>query len=433
MISRYNQADVASLWTEESKFHYFYKVELALLETWEEFGVAPAGTKKVYDLKVKINPDRVHELEKITHHDVIAFCTSVTEQIPEEQGKWFHFGCTSSDVIDTALSLQMKDSLSLVLAEYKPVLQELKNLAQKTKHLVTIGRSHGMYAEPMSFGQKFLLAYAEFSRRYRELEEFMDEFTGQMSGAVGSYTVITPQLEETVMRKLQLKVEPLSTQVINRDYHAKLVSLFALWADALERFEIEIRHLHRSDVAEVAEGFSPGQKGSSTMPHKKNPIAAENLCGIARVIRSYQSMAHENTLLWHERDISHSSAERIYLPELFNLAVYALRRLKTQLTRLEIHEDRIKTRAEESYHALSSYYLHTLLPHWPGSREQLYAVIQACSFKAKNAGDFQNLIKSELTQKQLEKHLPTLHSLSDVYLKHVDKVFERVFSEYPLA
>lgn len=427
MVPRYEQKDITAVWSDEAKYGFFLEVELALLETLESFGKIPQqNAAQAIRSKAKINAARVNEIEATTQHDVIAFCTSITEQVPAEIGKWFHFGCTSSDVIDTALALQLKKSLELILPEYKTVLGLLRDKAEQYKTLLTIGRSHGMYAEPMSFGQKFLLAYAEFSRRYQELTDFyQNELTGKMSGAVGNYTVLTPAMEADLMKRIGLKAEPISTQIVPRDRLAKLVSIAGLFAGALERFEIEIRHLHRSDVAEVAEGFAPGQKGSSTMPHKKNPIAAENLSGVARLLRSHLLVAHENILLWHERDISHSSAERLYLPDMFGLMQYALRRLQRQLKNLEVNEARIREKAEGAFQSLSSFYLHALLPEWKGTREELYAVIQAAAFGSKSAAEFQAKLA------QATPGVPQVKSLDEVYLKNVNETYQRVDQLYP--
>lgn len=428
MIPRYEQKDMSALWTDEAKFKAFLRVELALLETLEANNIAPKGVSQGISAKARIRPERVSEIEATTHHDVIAFCTSITEELDPSEAKWFHFGCTSSDIIDTALSLQLKDAIELILPAFKKVLHQLHAKAVEHKKLLTIGRSHGMYAEPMSFGQKFLSAYSEFSRRLVELEDFLKtDVTGKMSGAVGNYTVLTPAMEAQVLTRLKLSVEPVSTQVVPRDRLAKFTSVAALFASALERFEIELRHLHRSDVGEIYEGFLPGQKGSSTMPHKKNPIAAENLSGIARLMRSYLTVAHENILLWHERDISHSSAERMYLPDLCNLWLYALRRMTKQLDLLHVNADVVKARALGAYQSLSSFYLHALLPQWPGHREELYAVIQKASFESKDAADFHQRLEKDSGLK-----LPAGVSLDSVYLKNVDETFARVLAQYPL-
>ncbi|MBY0515269.1 MAG: adenylosuccinate lyase [Bacteriovoracaceae bacterium] len=428
MVPRYEQQDMTAVWSEEAKFSNFLKVEIALLESLEKINVAPKGVAQAIQSKAKINPARINEIEATTHHDVIAFCTSITENLDPSEAKWFHFGCTSSDIIDTALSLQLKDAINLILPTYKKVLHQLRQTAEKHKNLLTIGRSHGMYAEPMSFGQKFLSAYTEMSRRFSELEDFSkNEITGKMSGAVGNYTILSPALEADVLKRVGLSCEPVSTQIVPRDRLAKFVSLAALFASALERFEIEIRHLHRSDVNELYEGFAPGQKGSSTMPHKKNPIAAENLSGIARLMRGYLSVAHENVLLWHERDISHSSAERLYLPDLCGLWLYSLRRLSKQLDMLHINEEVVKAKAQSAYQSLSSFYLHSLLPEWKGHREELYTLIQKAAFEATDAKSFQASVEKHTNLK-----LPSQVTLESVYLKAVDETFKRVDATYPL-
>jgi adenylosuccinate lyase len=426
MIERYEQKDLSLLWSDTAKFGYFLEVELALLKTLEAHNIIPVGVRTDIFAHAVIAPHRIKEIEATTQHDVIAFCSSITEKLSADSAKWFHFGCTSSDIIDTALSLQLKASLELILKDYQTSLKLLKDKAVQFKHLLAIGRSHGMYAEPMSFGQKFLSHYCEFYRRFQELQLFVEhELTGKMSGAVGNYTILTPQIEADTLKELGLAVEPVSSQVIPRDRLAKLTSILALFASALERFEIEIRHLHRSDVGELYEGFAAGQKGSSTMPHKKNPIAAENLSGIARLIRSYLTVAHENTLLWHERDISHSSNERLYLPDMLGLSLYALRRLNRQLERLVVNEAVVTQRAREAFQSLSSFYLHKLLPHHQGTREELYAKVQKVSFEAKTLTEF--------SQGMNQIHpLPELLHLEDVFLAHIEDVFLRVEKAYPI-
>ncbi len=426
MIERYEQKDLSLLWTDSAKFGYFLEVELALLKTLEAQKIIPKGVRADILAHALIDPDRIQEIESTTQHDVIAFCSSITEKLSSDSAKWFHFGCTSSDIIDTALSLQIKASLELILKDYQTSLKLLKSKADQFKHLLAIGRSHGMYAEPMSFGQKFLSHYCEFYRRYQELQDFIqNELTGKMSGAVGNYTILNPKIEAETLSELDLKVEPVSSQVIPRDRLAKLTSILALFASALERFEIEIRHLHRSDVGELYEGFAAGQKGSSTMPHKKNPIAAENLSGIARLIRSYLTVAHENTLLWHERDISHSSAERLYLPDMLGLTLYSLRRLNRQLERLVINESVVSHRAREAFQSLSSFYLHKILPHYKGTRDELYAKVQKVSFESKGLKEF--------TDGMNQIHpLPELLHLEDVFLAHIEEVFVRVEKSYPI-
>ncbi|MCM2351791.1 MAG: adenylosuccinate lyase [Bacteriovoracaceae bacterium] len=425
MILRYEIPEISSIWTEDQKYSYFFKVEMALLQALEESGMIPKVSNDFK--KARIDLERIHEIEATVHHDVIAFCSSITEQAGES-GKFFHYGCTSSDIIDTALSLQIKDSLRIEIQALKELRDQLWRKAQGSRDLYTLGRSHGMFAEPMSFGFKFLSYVAEFSRRLTELENYELHLTGQMSGAVGNYTILNPKIETRVMELLNLEVEPLSTQVIPRDRLATLASIQAGIANALERLAIEIRHLHRSDVNEVIEGFKPGQKGSSTMPHKKNPIASENISGISRVIRSHEMIAHENTLLWHERDISHSSAERLWLPDNFGLTVYALRRAAKMIKDLHLNVEKIKSKVESEFATASSYILHKLIPDYPGTREELYAHIQSASFEAKNRHEFIQALKN----KGLKLEALKLDSVEEMYREQTEAVFDRVQKTYRL-
>ena len=427
MITRYEIPEISSIWTEDQKYTYYLKVEMALLEALEQSGVLPKVSSRF--AKAKINLPRIHEIEATVHHDIIAFCSSITEQVDTEVGKYFHFGCTSSDIIDTAHSLQIRDSLEIEIKALNDLIQALWEKAEQSKHLYTLGRSHGMFAEPMSFGFKFLSSLSEFSRRLEEIQKFQNTLTGQMSGAVGNYTILSPEIEAKVLKNLNLQVEPISTQIIPRDRFATLASLQAGIANAIERLAIEIRHLHRSDVGEVVEGFKPGQKGSSTMPHKKNPIASENISGLARVIRSHEIIAHENTLLWHERDISHSSAERMWLPDSFGLTVYALRRATRMIRELHLNEEHIKNKTEKEFRTSSSYILHKLLPSYSGTREELYAHIQAASFEANSREEF---IKA-LVHKGLDLTGLKLESVAEMYHDQTEAVFKRVKETYKLT
>lgn len=433
MIPRYEAREMTPIWSDENKYRTFLRIELELLRALEEKKLIPAGIAGTIESKAVINPARIDEIELTTRHDVIAFCTSITEQFPPDIGKYFHYGVTSSDVIDSALTLQLKSSLDIVMKSYDQFLEALKARAVETKMLMTLGRSHGMYAEPMSFGQKLLGHYAEFKRRKIELEEFYKtDLTIQLSGAVGNYTILTPDIEEKVATRLGVKVEDVSTQIIPRDRLAKLISITSLIANAIERLAVEIRHLHHSDVREVAEGFRKGQKGSSTMPHKKNPISSENLTGLSRYLRSHLTLALENCILWHERDISHSSAERLYLPDHFGILVYALDRFTTTLNMLEIDGDVIEGKVLAHTHYLSSFYLHFLISNCQSlTREDLYAIIQAASFdkEAKTEpGKFRDFIQGELKNRNIDIKLPavTAEGLRDIYLKSVDHIFKRV-------
>ncbi len=437
MIPRYEKKEISKIWGDHNKFETYLKVELAILKALEGTKV-PDGTTEKIKAKAVINPERIDEIEKTTRHDIIAFCTSITENVEPEVGKYFHFGVTSSDIIDSSTTLQIKESIEVVLPVYRSLLKTLHTRAEEMKGVLTIGRSHGMYAEPMSFGQKLLGHYNEFSRRYKELEDFYkNELTIQFSGAVGNYCILTPDHEKKAADLLGLKVEPVSTQVIPRDRIAKLVTLNSLTASAIERISVEIRHLHRSDVGELAEGFKKGQKGSSTMPHKKNPISGENLTGMARILRSHSSMAIDNIVLWHERDISHSSAERMYLPDHFGILTYALERLDNTIRDLVFHNDVIENRVLEGTGYLSSYYLHHLVEKTDVKREDLYYWVQDAAFvgaQEKSAEAFHNKLLEIAESKghKLDLVKPDLEEIRRIYTCQTDKVFARSLEQYPL-
>jgi adenylosuccinate lyase len=431
MISRYDKKEMSTLWTDEYKFTCFLKAELALMKAWEIKGLFPKGSVEKIENNLKIKTQRIYEIEAETKHDVIAFCSSITEQMPPEISKFFHFGVTSSDIIDTALSLQLKESLNLILPSLKEVCQTLLLKSKEYKDILCMGRSHGMYAEPMSFGQKWLSFYAECSRRLQDLQHFYDnELTAQFSGAVGNYTLVTPEVEEIAAKGLGLALEPVSTQVIPRDRLAKLTSIHALIGCAIERISVEIRHLHRSELQELHEGFSKGQKGSSIMPHKKNPISGENLTGMARLLRSHVSLSMENIPLWHERDISHSSAERMYLPDNFGILYYALKRLNSTLENLVVHKETIEKRVHETSIYLSSFYLHELIEKTELTREEIYPLIQQVAFDKTNLISLENFsvaLKKILEEKNIKVDISTFKQgdLKKVYLKNFEETLKR--------
>ena len=427
MIPRYEVKDISALWNEERRFQKFLEVEMALLKALEKKNKIPQGTAKAFE-NVKINPARILEIEEVTRHDVIAFCTSITEQVEPTNARYFHFGVTSSDILDTALSLQIRESLTIIIKDVKNLLSALLEQVEKSKDLLTIGRSHGMYAEPMIFAQKFLSFHQEVSRRLTDYTNILEnEITGQLSGAVGNYTILDSEVEALTLSELGLKTEPVSTQVIPRDHLAKIIANGALLASALERMSVEFRLLHHSDVSELHEGFKKGQKGSSTMPHKKNPISSENISGLSRLIRSHIEVALQNNVLWHERDISHSSNERLYLPDHFGLVAYSVRRMTSTVRDLELHREEIEAKALDNFSALSSYLLHEMILINPTTREELYAFIQEASFSAKSSEEFFNWIETKghersyklpvlLKQKELKAH----------YVKRFDEVLKRI-------
>ena len=427
MIARYEVPEIAQIWSDQHRFEVYLKVELAVLEALGE--EIPPGVREQIQNKAKIDCQRIAEIEKHTRHDVVAFCTSITENLSPAQGKYFHYGVTSSDIIDTSLSLLMKESSRWIMSGIQELKEVLWSRAEQYRNLITMGRSHGRYGEPISFGQKLLGFYRELERRKRDLERvYREDLTGQISGAMGNYTIIDRKTEQRALSILGLEREALSTQVIPRDHIAKIISNHGLLASFMERLAVEIRHLQRSEVAEVYEGFSGGQKGSSTMPHKRNPIATENITGMARVLRSHVGVALENCILWHERDLSHSCSERLYLPDNFGLTVYALRRLTHTIKNLEVDEGAVAKKVEESFHYLSSYYLHHLIKHLELSREQCYDIVQRASFKAISAKEFHRLIIEEVKEKNISPPLPELsipspEELKKIYLREVDSLF----------
>ena len=426
MIARYEVEEITAIWSDQHRFETYLRVELAVLEALGD-DIPPGVLSKIRE-KAQINPQRINEIEKLTHHDLVAFCTSITEDLDPNLGKYFHYGLTSSDIIDTSLMLLMKESSLFVQSAIRELKETLWKRACQYKYLLTMGRSHGIYGEPLSFGQKLLGLYRELERRERDLDQvYREEFRGQISGAMGNYTLLGRDIEQKALTLLGLQRESLSTQIIPRDRIAKIISLHALLASFMERISVEIRHLHRSEVGEVAEGFSQGQKGSSTMPHKKNPVSAENLTGMARVLRSHVTIALENCVLWHERDISHSCAERLYLPDNFGLLVYGLRRLSQTLQNLVVNEAVIENRVKENFNYLSSYYLHHLIKHLDLSREECYAIVQSAAFAAQSSQDFRQRIHQKVKAQNLtlpELPSPSTKELKKLYLKEVDSLFK---------
>lgn len=429
MISRYDVSEISKLWSEEGKFHYYLQVEVAHLRTLEEDGSVAKGTADRISL-AKINLARISEIEKVTNHDVIAFCSSITEQFESNIGRFFHFGITSSDVIDTAHALMIKDCMAIIGEDLLALKGSLRKQAEATSDLLCIGRSHGISAEAMVFGQKFLSFEAELKRRLVEWTEASEGITGQFSGAVGNYTVVSPEQEARTLAKLGLKAEPVSSQVVPRDRYAKIVSIGSLIASLFERMATELRLLQHSDIDEVREGFARGQKGSSTMPHKKNPISSENITGMARLLRSHVIPALENCALWHERDISHSSVERMLLPDHFGILAYSARRMKNVVENLSIDRSKIQAKVENNEKIYSSYVLHKLIEfNSHVKREELYEIVQAVFFASGTRDELVQNLEKALDERALKHDTKSWVSFSNLrshYLQQFQKILARV-------
>lgn len=434
MIARYSRPEMSQIWSERHKYLVWLKVELAVCEELAATGVIPAKAWK--DLKIKceeliaqggVDPARVEELEAITRHDVIAFTTAVAERIGEES-RYIHFGLTSSDVVDTALSLLIQQAGEVLLKQFESFATALKAQAEAYKDLPTIGRSHGIYAEPTSFGLKFLGWHCEWQRNQTRLSDALENLKyGKLSGAVGVNPHWGPAFEEKVLKSLNLKREPVSTQVIPRDRHAEFLNALAIAGSSLERIAVELRHLQRSEVAEVMEGFKKGQKGSSAMPHKRNPISSENITGCARLLRSYAQAALENVALWHERDISHSSVERVILPDATTVFNYALHRMEQVIQQLVVQKEQVLANLKKAGETVFSGHFLLELVQTGVSREEAYVWIQECalgSFEGK--GQFSQLISShpEIQKRLPEKKLLELGSLQ-YQLRNVDEIYKR--------
>ena len=422
MIKRYSVSDIEKIWSDDYKYQTLLKVELSLLNTLEHMNIVPQGTTKKFD-HVKICTERIKQIEATTKHDVIAFCTSITEQVEEKYARFFHYGVTSSDILDTALMLQIKECIHILIKDINRLIQAIEKQVNQTENILCIGRSHGMSAEPMIFAQKLLSFEAEIKRRLNDYQNLLNtEIKAQMSGAVGNYTILTPEIETITLKSLNLDPEPVSTQVIPRDRIAKIVGTGSLLATSLERLATEIRLLHHSDIAEVYESFTQQQKGSSTMPHKKNPISSENITGIARVIRSHQDVCLQNIPLWHERDISHSSAERLVLPDHFGLLCYLCRRATRTIKNLVINKEHIESKTTLP----SSYALHQLIQKNETSREKLYLIVQKAAFETDDEDVFFKLINQQCVEQSLNTIENTLDQTH--YTNMFQSILKRVRS-----
>jgi adenylosuccinate lyase len=382
VIARYSRPAFRALWSDERRLESWLQVELAALDAWSELGVVPASAVETIRAHARVDVDRVRAIEARTHHDVLAFTESVAEQVGPE-ARWFHYGLTSSDVVDTALALVLREAGELLLADLERALDAVRLRAEEHRHTPAMGRTHGVHAEPTTFGLKLLGWWFELDRSRRRLADALAGVcVGKLSGAVGAYGNVDPRVETIALERLGLEVEPVATQVVARDRHAAFLSTLAVLAGGLDRFAVEIRHLQRSEVREANEPFAVGQKGSSAMPHKRNPIICERISGLARVVRANAIVGFENQPLWHERDISHSSAERVVLVDSTTLCDYLLDRFTWVVEGLQVHPQRMLRNLESSFGLTFSGRVLLALVESGLSRERAYELVQRNALRA---------------------------------------------------
>jgi adenylosuccinate lyase len=431
MISRYTGAEMGRIWSDQRKYETWLQVEIAAVEATGRAGIVPPEAARDIRERARIDISRIEAIEQVTQHDVIAFTTAVAEQIGPA-ARWLHFGLTSSDVIDTAQALQMREACDLVLQGLAGLMHAVRSRAEEHRHTAMIGRTHGVHAEPMTFGLKLALWHAELERDVERVRGARRTVSvGKLSGAVGTFAHLSPAIEADACRSLGLAPAPVASQVIQRDRHAELLSALAITASSLEKFALEIRGLQKTEIGEVEEPFAKGQKGSSAMPHKRNPIGCEQIVGLARLVRANAGAAFENNALWHERDISHSSVERVILPDSFIALDHMLRRLTRIVKGMVVYPDRMRENLERSRGVVFSGTVLLELARRGVSREQAYEWVQRNamrsfseqrSFKALLLADPD--VTSVLTPEEIERAFSL-----DEQLRHVDHIFERVFQE----
>ena len=422
---------MAKIWTDQRRLETWLTIELLACEAFAEMGMIPREAVKEIREKATFDVRRVDEIEETTKHDVIAFLTNVGESIGP-LSKYLHYGLTSSDVLDTSLALLLKEASDLILDDLRRLLKVLQEKAFQYKNTLMIGRTHGVHAEPITFGFKLAMWYEETKRNLQRMERAKEAISvGKISGAVGTFAHIPPFVEEYVCTRLGLKPATISTQIVQRDHHAEYFGTLAILASSLEKFAVELRHLQRTEVLEAEEFFSLGQKGSSSMPHKRNPVSAENLCGLARLVRSYGLAALENIPLWHERDISHSSVERVIAPDATLLIDYMLNRFTTMVEKLVVYPKTMKANLEKMGGLIYSEAVLLLLTRKGLSREEAYAIVQRNAMKVwEKGGDFKTHLSQDgevqrrLSGQELEEAFdPQKH------LQHLGVIFQRVFGE----
>ncbi|MBW7957135.1 MAG: adenylosuccinate lyase [Deltaproteobacteria bacterium] len=431
MIERYTRKEMGRIWEPENRFRKWLEVEIAACEAWERLGKIPKKSLEVIKKKADFDVARIDEIERTVKHDVIAFLTSVAEFVGPDS-RFIHMGLTSSDVLDTSLALLLRESADLIISDIKGLMSVLEKKAFEHKMTPMMGRSHGIHAEPTTFGLKMALWYDEMGRNLERMERTKEVISyGKLSGAVGTFSQIDPRVEKFALRKLGLKPEPVATQVVHRDRHAEFFSTLAIIASSIEKFAVEIRHLQRTEVLEAEEPFTKGQKGSSAMPHKRNPILSENLTGLARLIRGYAVSAIENIPLWHERDISHSSVERVIAPDATILVDFMLSRATGLVRDLVVYPANMLENMDKLKGVVFSQKVLLKLVDKGATREEAYAIVQRNAMKVwEGLGDFKSILMddNEVRGYLTEKEIGASFDIKP-YLKQVDYIFKRTFGK----
>jgi adenylosuccinate lyase len=420
---------MGKIWSEENKYRKWLAVEIATSETLAEMGIIPAEAVSIIKAKANFSVERIDAIEKEVKHDVIAFTTSVAEFVGPES-RYVHYGLTSSDVVDTALALQLKEASVILMEDLEALLAALKHRAHEHRYTVMVGRTHGIHAEPTTFGLKLTVWYEEAQRNLRRLKNAINQvLVGKISGAVGTFAHLEPAIEEAVCCRLGLHFDPISTQIVQRDRHAEFLAVLAIIAASLEKIATEVRGLQRTEIREVEEYFSPGQKGSSAMPHKRNPVTCEQICGLARVVRSNLQAGLENVALWHERDISHSSVERIILPDSVILVDYLLAKTKNLVEKMFVYPERMIENLNLMKGLIFSGQILLDLTYKGVTREDAYRWVQRNAMRVwNNEGDLRSLVMKDedivkhLSPSEIERAFDLNHQI-----RHVDTIFKRVF------
>jgi len=432
MIERYTRPEMGAIWTEENKFQKWLDVELAVCEAQAEIGQIPQDALQRIKEKSGFSIQRIEEIEKIVKHDVIAFLTSVAEKVGEDS-RFIHLGLTSYDIVDTALSLLIKEALEKIQKDLFSLKDILKEEAIRYKKTIMMGRTHGVHAEPITFGVKLLVWYEETKRHLHRIANALEVIScGRISGSVGTYIHLDPKIEFYALEKLGLKAAPVTTQVLQRDRHAEVLSALAILVSSLDKFAVEIRHLQRTEVLELEEPFTKGQKGSSSMPHKKNPVRTERISGLARLVKANLQVALENIPLWHERDISHSSAERVIFPDSFILTDFLLAETADIIKNWRVYPDRMKENIHQTRGLIFSQSVLLALMNKNVSRDKAYQLVQQNSIQAwKEHLEFKDLIQSDQEIKKIlttQKEVDACFSL-EPYLEKIDYIFDKVLSD----